>query len=89
MLGDLAYWDTDISSISDKVYSPNEGHKGFQGDWRNLSIAPKHYWRLGLGATGGEFKDVGSDGTNHFTPNAGVSDGYEYKNIFSIERSTE
>ena len=67
LIGDLAYWDTDISSISDEVYSPNEGHKGFQGDWRNLSVVPKHYWKLGAPMDSGQVKDLGTDGTNHFT----------------------
>tara|TARA_B100001093_G_C26857883_1_gene1028329 strand:+ start:5873 stop:8317 length:2445 start_codon:yes stop_codon:yes gene_type:complete len=89
LIGDLAYWDTDISSISDEVYSPNEGHKGFQGDWRNLSIPPEHYWKLGSPMDSGEVKDLGADGTNHFIPNTVSSDQYEYKNIFGIDRSGE
>lgn len=89
LIGDLAYWDTDISSISDEVHSPNEGHKGFQGDWRNLSIPPKHYWKFGAPMDSGQVKDLGTDGTNHFAPDTVSSNQYEYKNIFGIDRSLE
>ena len=89
LLGDIMYWDQDISSIAAEIYNPLSIHKGYQGDARNLSIPPRNYWRLGLGTTGGEFKDAGSDGTNHFIPNTVSSDQYEYKNIFGIDRSGE
>ena len=76
LIGDLAYWDTDISSISDEVYSPNEGHKGLQGDWRNLSIPPYHYWKLGFPMQDGQIKDIGTDGTNHLTSRQPLEETY-------------
>ena len=76
LLGDVAYWDADVSDIFDEVYSPNQGHKGYQGDWRNLSIPPKHYWRLGFPLEDGQVKDIGIDGTNHFTSRQPIQETY-------------
>ena len=89
MLGDVAYWNEDVTGIVDEIFDPIGAHKGQQGNLMNLSIQPYHYWKLGFPMQGGEIKDIGSDGTNHLTPNAGVPDGYQYKNIFGIDRSTE
>ena len=70
------YWDQDISSIAAEIYNPLSIHKGYQGDARNLSIPPRNYWRLGLGTTGGEFRDAGSDGTNHLIPRQPLEETY-------------
>jgi hypothetical protein len=88
LLGDILYWDQDIKDIAGEIYDPIGGHKGHPSDGRNLSIPPKHYWRLGFPLEDGKIKDMGTDGTNHFTPDA-VSNQYEYKNIFGIDRSLE
>ena len=80
MFGDLAFWDQDISSITDRMYDPKGGHKGHQGDYMDLSIQPDHYYKLGS-----SFNDIGADGTKDLTQTSGGS--YEYKNIFGIENS--
>lgn len=89
LLGDLLYWRQDVHDIADEIYNPRGTHKGHPSDARNLSIPPEHYWRLGLGTTDGEFKDLGTDGTNHFIPDISSSNQHEYKNIFGIDRSLE
>lgn len=80
LFGDLAFWDQDISSITDRMYDPKGGHKGHQGDYMDLSIQPDHYYKLGS-----SFNDVGTDGTKDLTQTSGGN--YEYKNIFGIENS--
>lgn len=62
LFGDLAYWDSDVSSIVDRMYNPSGKDKGYQGDYMNLSIQPHHYYKLGL-----SMNDLGTDGTNHLT----------------------
>ena len=89
LLGDLLYWRQDVHDIADEIYNPRGTHEGHPSDARNLSIPPEHYWRLGLGTTGGEFKDIGANGTNHFVPDTVTSNQYEYKKIFGIDRSLE
>lgn len=89
LIGDCAFWDTDAGGIANQIYSPNQGHEGFQGDWRNISIPPKHYWKFGSPMDSGQVKDIGIDGTNHFTPDTVSSNQYEYKNIFGVDRSLE
>ena len=89
LLGDLLYWRQDVHDIADEIYNPRGTHEGHPSDARNLSIPPEHYWRLGLGTTGGEFKDIGTNGTNHFAPDTVTSNQYEYKKIFGIDRSLE
>ena len=76
LLGDVAYWDADVSDISDEVYSPNQGHKGYQGDWGNISTPPKHYWKLSAPMESGQVKDIGTDGTNHFTTTQPLEETY-------------
>jgi len=82
LFGDLAYWNSDASSIVDRMYNPSGQDKGHQGDYMNLSIQPYHYYKLGLG-----MNDLGTDGTNHFTPDTVASNQHEYKNIFGIQNS--
>lgn len=89
LFGDILYWDQDIKDIAGEIYDPIGGHKGHPSDGRNLSIPPKHYWRLGFPLEDGKIKDIGTDGTNHLTPDTVASNQYEYKNIFGIDRSTE
>lgn len=78
LFGDLAFWDQDISSITDRMHNPRGEHKGYQGDYMNLSIQPDHYYKLGS-----SFNDIGADGTKNLSQTSGGS--YEYKNIFGIE----
>lgn len=78
LFGDLAFWDQDISSITDRMHNPRGEHKGHQGDYMNLSIQPDHYYKLGS-----SFNDIGADGTKNLSQTSGGS--YEYKNIFGIE----
>ena len=80
LFGDLAFWDQDASSITDRMYDPKGGHKGHQGDYMDLSIQPDHYYKLGS-----SLNDVGTDGTKGLTKTSGGN--YEYKNIFGIENS--
>ena len=87
LLGDILYWDQDIKDIAGEIYDPIGGHKGHPSDGRNLSIPPKHYWKLGAPLEDGKIKDIGTDGTNHFTLDASPSDQFEYKNILGIVRS--
>jgi hypothetical protein len=89
LFGDILYWDQDIKDIAGEIYDPIGGHKGHPSDGRNLSIPPKHYWRLGFPLEDGKIKDIGTDGTNHFTPDTVSSNQYEYKNIFGVDRSLE
>lgn len=84
LFGDLAYWDSDVSSIVDRMYNPSGQDKGYQGNYMNLSTQPYHYYRLGL-----SMNDLGTDGTNHLTPSTTSSNQHEYKNIFGIDRSLE
>jgi plastocyanin len=61
-IGDIAYWDEDISDTASEIYND-----GFYRNWMNLSKQPKHYWRLGNSAGSSTINDIGTDGTNHFT----------------------
>ena len=61
-LGDIAYWDEDISDIASEIYNG-----GIYRNWMDLSKQPKHYWRLGNSAGSSTINDIGTDGTNHFT----------------------
>ena len=89
MIGDVAYWNQDVSSVVDEILDPIGGHKGQQGNLMNMSIEPHHYWKFGAPMQGGEIKDIGTDGTNHQVPNNIATNGYQYKNIFGIDRSAE
>ena len=53
----------------------------------DMSIKPRHYWKFGSPMVGGQVQDIGTDGTNHHTPNSGIQNIYEYKNIFGVERT--
>jgi len=61
-LGDMAYWDQDISDIIPEVYS-----NGSESNWMDLSKKPYHYWRLGKSQGTGTILDVGTDGNKDFT----------------------
>jgi len=89
LIGDVAFWNQDVTGIIDEILDPRGGHKGQQGNYMDVSIQPYHYWRFGAPMASGEIEDIGTDGTNNFTPNAGITNGYEYKNIFGIDRSAE
>lgn len=84
LFGDLAYWNSDVSSIVDRMHNPSGKDKGYQGDYMNLSVQPYHYYKLGL-----SMNDLGTDGANHLAPDTVASNQYEYKNIFGIDRSLE
>ena len=72
-VGDIAYWNEDISDIVSEIYNG-----GVYRDWMNLSKQPKHYWKLGDSAGSSTINDVGTDGTNHFTVTApAISRNYE------------
>lgn len=71
LFGDLAYWDSDVSSIVDRMHNPSGQDKGYQGDYMNLSIQPYHYYKLGL-----SMNDLGTDGTNHLIPRQPLEETY-------------
>jgi plastocyanin len=72
-VGDIAYWDEDISDIAAQIYN-----SGIYRNWMLLSKQPKHYWRLGDSAGSSIINDIGTDGTNHFTITApAISRNYE------------
>ena len=83
MIGDAAYWNQDVTSVVDEILDPIGGHKGQQGNLMDISIQPRHYWKFGSPMVGGQVQDIGTDGTNHHTPNS-VTNGYEYKNIVGL-----
>lgn len=89
MIGDVAYWNQDVTSVVDEILDPIGGHKGHQGNLMDISIKPIHYWKFGSPMEDGKVKDIGTDGTNHFTPDTVSSNQHEYKNIFGVDRSTE
>jgi plastocyanin len=60
-IGDMAYWDEDISDIASEIYNG-----GVYRNWMLLSKQPKHYWRLGDSTGSSTINDIGTDGTNHF-----------------------
>jgi len=60
-VGDLAYWDEDISDIAQEIYND-----GVVRNWMTLQKKPKHYWRLGESSGLTTIPDIGTDGTNHF-----------------------
>lgn len=70
-VGDLAYWDEDISDIAEQVYN-----NGIISNWMNLSKKPKHYWRLGESSGLTTIPDIGTDGTNYFESNPPIN--YDY-----------
>jgi hypothetical protein len=84
-VGDLAYWDEDISDIAPEIYN-----KGVTRNWMNLQKQPKHYWRLGESSGLTTIPDIGVNGANHFVqPPAtnldyilasvnGTSNGYKF-----------
>ena len=76
MLGDVAYWNEDVTGIVDEIFDPIGAHKGQQGNLMNLSIQPYHYWKLGFPMQDGEIKDIGSDGTNHLTSRRPIEETY-------------
>jgi hypothetical protein len=61
LLGDVAYWNQDISDIITDVYNG-----GDQSNWMNLSKQPFHYWKLGESYGLTNVPDEGTNGTNHF-----------------------
>lgn len=61
LLGDVAYWNQDISDIISEVYN-----NGNQSEWMNLSKQPFHYWKLGESHGLTNVPDEGTDGTNDF-----------------------
>ena len=71
LFGDLAYWNSDASSIVDRMHNPSGQDKGYQGDYMNLSIQPYHYYKLGF-----SMNDLGTDGTNHLIPRQPLEETY-------------
>ena len=61
LLGDVAYWNQNISDIISEVYN-----NGNQSEWMNLSKQPFHYWKLGESHGLTNVPDEGTDATNHF-----------------------
>ena len=61
-IGDLAYWDEDISDIAPDIYN-----NGVVNNWMNLSKKPKHYYRFANKSNNSKILDEGTDGANHLS----------------------